>query len=227
MQDLNMREALTAANIRAMRQAIDDISIDAHEHAAQHAISVGPDENGVVALMVFNPNIPAMVPTEDSPLTSIPEHDHTTPRRVNPKAMVLVIHNSATATIRYRDAETGKETLQQLTEEQQATADEYASEVGLHLQAIANSVELSPDERLELEEDATIDAGGVGEQAKLLSHLLIRAERMSTAVRGEAALVCELMPSAEAFEVMHIYEQITENVTQARERHDSIEWTVG
>ena len=132
-----------------------------------------------------------------------------------------------TATISYSDAKTGKETLQELTEEQQATADEYASKVGLHLPAIANSVEISLDERLELEEDATSEVGGVEERARLLAHLLRRAERMSAAMRGEAALICELMPSAEASEVLHIYEQITENIAQAREQHDNIEWIPG
>ena len=227
MQDLNMQEALTAANIRAMRQALDDISVDQHEHAYQHAVSVGPTEKGVVALMLFDPNIPAMVPTEESPVATLPEHDHTTPRRVNPKAMVLTIRNNATATISYNDAETRKKTLQELTQEQQATADEYASKVGLHLQAIANCVELSPDERLELEEDATSEDGSVEEKARLLAHLLRRAERMSAAMRAEAALICELMPGAEASEVLHIYEQITENLIQAREQHDNMEWIPG
>ena len=176
--DLEFRKRLTEAAIAEMGGVLDDPEADAVDHVEERSTSIDEDRDGTVeARMVFG-GMPGWITESDETEVTGGQITGVLKMRTNPNTVIMKVRNSATATIAYRNPETGEEETQELTREQQETLDRYASRVAFHLTGVANG-EL-------LEDDPVGDRKGIDgrelvqalftrvEEAELLADELVR-----------------------------------------------------
>lgn len=141
-----LRNALVRANVREMLVALDEHDGHPTDHAIEHAAWVGANGDGTVSIgLVFSTATANYVssPEEGMVDDDSPAFDFVD----NPTVMELRIINYANGSIWFPNDETGDYEQHELTPEQQAIVDEYATAGAFWVTGTANGELMRHQER--------------------------------------------------------------------------------